>query len=123
MNIAASITGNGIPAQFAETEKRKEQQAGLRSVPQDRAVARFKENLPGNKQADVAEAAIAHLEKIRSTFNKRLQFVINHESSDVTVNVIDSETDKVIKVLPPEELQRLSRKIEETIGFLFDEKV
>jgi flagellar protein FlaG len=29
----------------------------------------------------------------------------------------------VIKVLPPEELQRMCDKIRETIGFLFDEKV
>ncbi|MDR1362719.1 MAG: flagellar protein FlaG, partial [Spirochaetaceae bacterium] len=50
-------------------------------------------------------------------------FVVNHESAEVTINVIDPDTDKVIKVLPPEELQRLNRKIEEAIGFLFDEKV
>jgi flagellar protein FlaG len=66
---------------------------------------------------------IANLERISLAFNKKLQFVIDYGSKEVTVNVIDPDTDKVIKVLPPEELRRLNTKIEETIGFLFDEKV
>ncbi|MDR3247440.1 MAG: flagellar protein FlaG [Treponema sp.] len=63
------------------------------------------------------------LEQISLSFNKKLQFVVDHQSNEITVKVIDRATDKVIKVLPPEELQRLHSKIEETIGFLFDEKV
>jgi flagellar protein FlaG len=65
----------------------------------------------------------ADLEQVGLVFNKRLQFVVDHKSNEVTVKVIDPETDKVIKVLPPEELQRLHRKLEETIGFLFDQQV
>jgi flagellar protein FlaG len=63
------------------------------------------------------------LEQISMSFNRRLQFVVDHKSNEITVKVIDKTTDKVIKVLPPEELQRLHSRIEETIGFLFDETV
>jgi flagellar protein FlaG len=63
------------------------------------------------------------LEQISLSFNKKLQFVVDHQSNEITVKVIDRATDKVVKVLPPEELQRLHSRIEETIGFLFDEKV
>jgi flagellar protein FlaG len=63
------------------------------------------------------------LEKITVAFNKKLKFVINHQSNDIMVKVIDPETDKVIKVLPPKELQRLHSRIKETIGFLYDERV
>jgi flagellar protein FlaG len=63
------------------------------------------------------------LEQIGLSFNRKLQFVVDHESNEISVKVIDRATDKVIKVLPPEELQRLHAKIEETIGFLFDETV
>jgi flagellar protein FlaG len=66
---------------------------------------------------------IANLERISLAFNKKLQFVIDYGSKEITINVIDPDTDKVIKVLPPEELRRLNTKIEEAIGFLFDEKV
>ncbi|MDR1971424.1 MAG: flagellar protein FlaG [Treponema sp.] len=64
-----------------------------------------------------------NLEQISLSFNRRLQFVLDHQSNEITVKVIDRATDKVIKVLPPEELQRLHSRIEETIGFLFDETV
>jgi flagellar protein FlaG len=63
------------------------------------------------------------LEQISLSFNRKLQFVVDHESNEISVKVIDRATDKVIKVLPPEELQRLHSRIEETIGFLFDKTV
>jgi flagellar protein FlaG len=78
---------------------------------------------PENREKEDFQTTAADLERIVLTFNKKLKFVVDHESHEVIVKVIDSETDKVIKVLPPEELQRLHRKIKETIGFLFDERV
>jgi flagellar protein FlaG len=77
---------------------------------------------PGEKPHALNSIA-ADLERISLTFNKKLQFVVDHSSHEVIVKVIDKETDKVIKELPPEELQRLHNKLKETIGFLFDERV
>ncbi len=54
-------------------------------------------------------------------FNKRLRFSINEELNQVVVKVIDSETDKVIKEIPPETLQRMHVRIREAIGLLIDE--
>jgi len=71
----------------------------------------------------VIHSAAADLQKISHAFNKKLQFVVDHRSNEVIVKVIDKETDKVIKELPPEELQRLHRNIREAIGLLFDEMV
>jgi flagellar protein FlaG len=48
---------------------------------------------------------------------------VDQSSQQVIVKVIDKETDKVIKELPPEELQRLHRNIKEAIGLLYDELV
>ena len=63
------------------------------------------------------------LERISLAFDRRLKFIIDHESHEISIKVIDNETDKVIKVLPPEELQRLHSRIRETLGFLFDTMV
>jgi len=71
----------------------------------------------------VIHSAANDLEQIGLVFNKKLQFVVDHKSNDVIVKVIDKETDKVIKELPPEELQRLHSNLKDTIGFLFDESV
>ncbi|MCL2191903.1 MAG: flagellar protein FlaG [Treponema sp.] len=55
------------------------------------------------------------------TYNRRLQFVVDHDSNEVIVKVIDNDTDEVVRVLPPEELQRLYRGQQE--GSLLSERV
>jgi flagellar protein FlaG len=119
MNIAANIAGNGVPRPFFTNERRKQAQAA--------AISLFAATMPDGKMTKTqefkAQAPLVHLERISHAFNKKLQFVVNHDSNQVTVKVIDGNTDKVIKVLPPEELKRLNTKLTEEIGFLFDEKV
>jgi flagellar protein FlaG len=81
-------------------------------------------NKPETKvKPQVIHSAAADLQRISHAFNKKLQFVVDHRSNEVIVKVIDKDTDKVIKELPPEELQRLHRNIKEAIGLLFDEMV
>jgi flagellar protein FlaG len=83
--------------------------------------------VPGNDRKDSPPPDIqkvtADIAQISQTFNKKLQFVVDQQTHEVIVKVIDKTTDKVIKVLPPEELQRLHRKLQEAIGFLFNEEV
>ena len=82
--------------------------------------------LPGNNKAQVPsefKQTASELERISLAFDRRLKFIIDQESREILIKVIDNETDKVIKVLPPEELQRLHSRIRETIGFLFDTMV
>jgi len=85
-------------------------------------------SLPGNRSTPETrpvdiKTTTEELEHISLAINRRLKFIVDHESREVIVKVIDPATDKVIKVLPPEELQRLHQRIRETIGFLFDQKV
>jgi flagellar protein FlaG len=126
MNVTVNIAKAAAPSSFAPAVKRRQEEE-LPSSFNSRAwgveVKRFASSLPGSNLLKNTEAEVSRLEKISLAFNKRLQFVVNHESNEVTVNVIDPDTDKVIKVLPPEELQRLHGKLEEALGFLFDEKV
>ena len=70
-----------------------------------------------------AEREIKDLEQVVLIFNKKLRFVLDLDSNEVIVKVIDRDTDKVIKELPPEELQRVHRQLEEAIGVLFDTRV
>ena len=76
-----------------------------------------------NSKPHAIHSAAADVQRIGNAFNKRLQFVVDQNSSQVIVKVIDKETDKVIKELPPEELQRLHKNLKEAIGLLFDEMV
>jgi len=113
----------------------------LRELPLDRGTAHSVQSaqkaqahseqvaasLPGNSGASSEtkkySAATADLERVSLAFDRRLKFIVDHQSNEVIVKVIDRETDKVIRILPPEELQRLHSKLKETIGFLFDQQV
>lgn len=64
---------------------------------------------------------LRELQTISSALNRRLRFDYNKELEQLVVKVIDATTDKVIKELPPEELQRVHIRIREAIGLLIDE--
>ena len=118
MSMQVVAAGNGYsPVEL--TQERIPQQAKTAETPVlDKTQA--PEPVQGNKPLpDI----MADIEKTTLAFFKKLKFEINTESGDILVKVIDPETDKVIKELPPKELQRLHSSITETLGFLFDERI
>ncbi|MGD9940352.1 MAG: flagellar protein FlaG [Clostridia bacterium] len=68
------------------------------------------------------EAILGDLVEVSAAFNKRLSFRVNEKLGQVVVKVIDVNTDKVIREIPPEELQHVHERIREVIGLLFDER-
>ena len=87
-------------------------------------VARQQNTQPEKKvRPHIIQSKVADLQRMGNAFNKKLQFVVDHKSNEVIVKVIDKETDKVIKELPPKELQRLHSNLKEVIGLLFNEMV
>lgn len=74
------------------------------------------------KQQKIQEA-VDRLDQFAKSINKRLSYSFNRELNQVVVKVVDAQTDKVIKELPPAELQRLHMKIQEYIGMIVDETV
>jgi flagellar protein FlaG len=118
----ASLYSGGIPV-TAQQELPREKPPSL-PIEQKAAMEKALAALPGYKQSvPTLEKTTADIQHISLVFNSRLKFIIDHESNEILIKVIDNETDKVIKVLPPEELQRLHSRIKETIGFLFDRMV
>jgi flagellar protein FlaG len=113
MSIQIVAAGSGVPPVPAPESRQ----------PEHAAVRKTAAPLPGNTPHRAVESSAADLERVSLAFNRKLRFMVDHESHEITVKVIDPETDKVIKILPPEELQRLHSRIQETIGFFFDERV
>jgi flagellar protein FlaG len=54
--------------------------------------------------------------------NRRLAFSVNSKLDEVVVKVIDTDTDKVLREIPPVELQHVYERIREVIGLLFDRR-
>jgi uncharacterized FlaG/YvyC family protein len=69
------------------------------------------------------DVVLGDLSRVSAAFNKRLSFRMNEKLDQVVVKVIDTQTDKVIKEIPPAELQHVHERIREVIGLLYDEHI
>ena len=83
---------------------------------------------PGTERAEIgqkarAETYLREILHLTETFNKKLKFQVNKELGQVVVKVLDRQTDKLIKEIPPEELQKLHVRIKEAIGLIIDEQI
>jgi len=121
-----SISNIGPGASLAPTVELPVREAS--SKDRRAAAAQPVDSLPGNSEREDAEGRLLSREAAKisgfgETIDRRMQFVVEHQSNEVIVKVIDNATDEVVKVLPPEELQRLPRNDQETTGFLLNERV
>jgi flagellar protein FlaG len=78
---------------------------------------------PRHEDKKEPTVTMKELENIALLANKRLKFSINDDLGQVVVKVIDANTNKVIKELPPKELQRLHVRIREAVALLIDESI
>ena len=79
------------------------------------------DNLSGTKQKVKVNYALDKLKSAAFIFNKRLDFEIHEATHRIMVKVIDQDTDKVIKEIPPKQILDLAAKLQEMIGILLDE--
>ncbi|MBI9103402.1 MAG: flagellar protein FlaG [Spirochaetales bacterium] len=80
------------------------------------------EQLATDSRVD-SERYLKNILKMTEFYNKELRYSIDRELDQVIVKVVNSQTDKVIKEIPPEELQRLYRSMKEALGQLIDEQM
>jgi flagellar protein FlaG len=104
--------------QTQEVAAQAQQQAAARQAEMQKQQA---EQAAARMTREQVEQSAKEMQQVSLAFNKKLQFVVDYQSKDVTVKVIDPNTDKVIKELPPEELARLRERIREELGSIIDE--
>ena len=76
-----------------------------------------------NWEAEKLRDNLDKLTRAAAIFNKKLKFSVNEEINRIVVKVVDANTNKVIKEIPPSEIQKLAGKIKQMLGILFDETV
>jgi flagellar protein FlaG len=69
------------------------------------------------------ERTLKEIQHLSGIYNRRLRFSFNEKLNQMIVKVVDAETDRVIKELPPKEIQRVHMRIREVLGLLFDETI
>jgi flagellar protein FlaG len=66
------------------------------------------------------EGMVADLNEFAQTVVQRqLQFSVDEESGKTVIKVIDTETEEVIRQIPPEVILEIQKRLGETNGLLF----
>ena len=111
MKIATSFPTGGHPDPQAIDQKAKVRTRGsTKKAPQP------------TLDLDIRET-LANLEKLVTRFNRRFQFSLDERINRIVIKVIDRNTDKVIREIPPREIQHLLAGLQEMVGVLVDEKI
>ena len=67
-----------------------------------------------------ANEIVASLSELSETLQTKLDFSVHEQTNDIVVKVIEKDTDKVIRQIPPEEMIALHEKMKDLSGFLFN---
>ncbi len=105
--------------EIVEEKSQVQQQNNIREEK-----AYFKENKIHDEQIDrkYLKDAIEKLNEALEIFNKRIRLAVHEEVKRISVKIIDSETEKVIREIPPKEVLDLIKRIHQVIGIFIDEK-
>jgi flagellar protein FlaG len=74
------------------------------------------------KKEDV-EAMVEALKDLTQTLQTKLNFSVDDGTNSIVVKVIDKDTDKVIRQIPPESLLKLQEKMQDLTGFLLSDNI
>ena len=66
--------------------------------------------------------AMDKMNKTIQIFNKRLKFSFHEEAQRFVVQIIDTQTDKVVREIPAKEILNFISKLHESLGVLIDKK-
>lgn len=127
-------TANAIPV---ETVKTAAVESTVKDIMDGERQLGSKNNNDAAKKVTAAndtkgeERTAADNEKIKKTveglsaplLNSEVKFGIHEKTNRVTIKIIDKESKKVIKEIPPEKTLNMIAKCMEIAGVLFDEKL
>lgn len=74
-----------------------------------------------NWEKEIIDGIESANEKIE-IYNRRLEFSIHEKTKDIMIKIVDSDTDEVIREIPPKKILDLVANMLERAGLLVDEK-
>jgi flagellar protein FlaG len=107
----------GLPARTRQHSSAPE---GATAAPEaaGRGPARLGDE--GGSRRERLEAVIADYNKRLSRAGRRVDIYIVDDTNQVAARVIDTESNKVVRYIPPEEILELRARLDELAGLLFD---
>jgi len=105
--VTAVLAASAVEVPIRKTEEPKRQEKGPPPVSKE---------VPKEKIQQLVEDANTSIRNMST----RLSFTYDSKAERNIIRIVDSETGKVIRQIPPEEMIRLSEHIKEVIGALVD---
>lgn len=109
------------PTQNRSNADRAENMKGRHNVQDNIGRSEFDTNDMTISDKAVIEA-IERANDALSVANRKFEYSIHEETKEIMVKVIDSETDEVIREIPPEKILDMVAKMWEMAGMLVDER-
>lgn len=69
------------------------------------------------------KTAIGSVNKALNPYDRKLEFSIHETTNIISVKVIDTNTDEVIREIPPEKILDMVAKLWEMAGIIVDKKI
>ncbi len=92
-----------------------------RIVPVDPGVARTPDWNPGARLPE-APRPDAPAAAPRPSGDVGLVFEVSRDGKDLIIKIVDRESDRVLRQIPPEEMQKIRAAMRELVGLLLDRK-
>ena len=69
------------------------------------------------------EKTVEKVKEFAKKFTTKLSFVVDPESRESIIYVTNKDTGKIIRQIPPEDIQEMNKKMDEIVGLLFSRRV
>jgi flagellar protein FlaG len=86
------------------------------------ALASSEKAVDESKQEEKLADKVLQLNDYAQNLNREIQFSVHKETNQTIVKVVDTETDKVIRQLPSEEILKIAESLENFSGMLLKEQ-
>ena len=118
--ISGTQPGINMNSQNVEALNRKQ----VSRVQQEHSENLAKQRAKAEKVTpEVLKKAIENLNKKFSMLNSQLKVETDRDTGIEVIKIIDKETHKVIRQIPPEVVLKIAKYIDEVAGLIFNEKV
>ena len=117
---------NTLPVDSFRVERAAVESVVTAKAPKsnDSEITQAQKNLQKEKRsAEEIQKDIDAINKQLIIMNRSIQFSIDKSTQDIVVRVVDKESGKVIRQLPPESALHLREHMAEITGLIFEENV
>jgi len=117
-NVQKSMDYSQVNQDDSLHTRKLEETAETQKDKQDEEIKKEQKKMTKEELQDLT----TQLNKEMAPLNPDIKFGYDESINELIVNVVDKNTDKVIRKIPSEEALKIMEKMRELVGALFDDK-